>query len=213
MLIRRIGLTPRLIKHSGYHEIREAWDIEWGSFVKVMGYLPILLSVNYSDQDISGLELDAVIFTGGNDLSSVDDNDLSRSRDEYETMVLKYCLNQKIPIIGVCRGMQFIAHYYGASLEKVEGHVGTRISLELNRDSKFYETMNRLGCVNSFHNYGILSVSDQWTVLARSADGVIKALLHNDEAILTQMWHPEREQPFNKEDICLIKQFLEESWE
>ena len=51
----------------------------------------------------------------------------------------------KIPIIGVCRGMQIIQNYFGINLFKISGHIKVRHEL-------YYE--GKKINVNSYHNYG-----------------------------------------------------------
>jgi len=197
------------MEHLEYCEVREVWDVQWSSLLLEMGYVPILLSVNYTLQELEVLDLDGVIFTGGNDLSAVNDNELSKMRDRYETRVLEFSLNKNLPVIGICRGMQFITYYFGDSLEPVSGHVATRHTLKLKEGFPYSELLSAIDSVNSYHNYGFRTVNDNWFVLATSSDGVIKAMIHKTKKIFTHMWHPEREQPFKKAQLKLLQSFIE----
>lgn len=86
-------------------------------------------------------EADLVIFTGGADVSpsfygQSENNKTSTSilRDIKEYHYFKKCLNKNIPMIGVCRGAQFLCVMSGGSLiQHVEGHSG-RHSMELSYD-------------------------------------------------------------------------------
>lgn len=42
-------------------------------------------------------------------------------------------------------------------------------------------------------------------VTERAEDGVIEAIRHESFSIAGTMWHPEREAPFSKDDINMVK--------
>ena len=198
----RIGLTPRLYQNPDYDEVREAWDIQWARLLKHAGALPILLSSAYDEADFKNLAMDAVIFTGGNDLSILNDNPLSKQRDRYEERLLKHCLKHDLPVIGICRGMQFIGYVFGNTLQEFEGHVGTRHEIQTKQiDARFPP----IQAVNSYHNYGFQGLSSDWQVLATAPDGCIEAAKHREKKIYLQMWHPEREDPFDPQHLHILQ--------
>ena len=205
--MKRIGLTPRLIENDSYFEIRECWDINWSRFVTELGYTPILISVNYSKSQLKELGLSCIIFTGGNDLSIIDKNNLSIMRDKFEEEVLEFTLESDTPLIGVCRGMQFIGSKLGSKLEKVSGHVSPAQELVINQDHPLSNCL-KSNTYNSYHNYGIMHLGENWNVLAKASDGVLKAATHKSYKILCHMWHPQREEPFDRNHIELYKSFL-----
>ncbi len=207
--MRRIGLTPGLIKNEKFHELREVCDTNWSRLLAYMGYVPVLMSINYNNAILDELLLDGVIFTGGNDLSIIDNNEISKHRDEIETRFFNYYRQKAVPIMGVCRGMQLFAHILGDQVEKVDGHVATRHShLKIFTGHGTKKITNSFS-VNSFHNYGLKDVNDNWDILAISSNGVIEAISNKKEKILSYMWHPEREKPFCKQQIEFIKNFFE----
>jgi gamma-glutamyl-gamma-aminobutyrate hydrolase PuuD len=122
-------------------------------------------------------------------------------RDETESLLIKYSIENKIPLIGVCRGMQKILDYFGETLEKVTDHVGVEHSI-------FFKGQNRK--VNSYHNWGVKEISSQFNVLAKSVDGCIESIEHKEHSILGVMWHPERNLEFENLDIDLFKSWLRE---
>ena len=73
-------------------------------------------------------EVDAVIFTGGEDISSSlfkvpepwhgieAEKDYNVTRDASDYMLMDYCLDNNIPMLGVCRGMQMLAVVSGAEM-------------------------------------------------------------------------------------------------
>ena len=204
-----VALTQRLVELSETHEVRDTLDIRWAALCRKLNVLPVVLP---TDSDVSKifktLPIEGIILTGGNDLSSVSPNKLSRRRDHFERQVLDLGLKQKIPVLGVCRGLQFIAERFGVRCEKVEGHVGSHHGLQVSEKSLFKSQLSKLRSVNSYHNYGIKKAPAGFLAAAMSPDGVIEALEQPKMKIFAQMWHPEREKPFLQAQLSLLKKFF-----
>lgn len=113
-------------------------------------------------------------------------------------MLIEYAVQNKVPLLGVCRGMQSIAVYFGSSLKKVEGHIATKHEIT--------GEMNRI--VNSYHAYAIDQLGSRLQVIAQTKQGDIEAIQHLDYPITGIMWHPERVGGFDENDLKLIKEKL-----
>lgn len=196
--MRRIGISTRLDAISGRDERRDALDGRWAPLLWHLGYVPVALSNSLTDVQsyLEALNLSGFILSGGNDIGSAPD------RDRLEKGVLDFSLERRLPVLGVCRGMQFINDYCGGSLVKVSGHVATRHSL-VGRWAKDHG----FGNVNSYHSQAILedTLSEYLVSLAESEDGIVEALRHKTLPWLGIMWHPEREQVASESDLALLK--------
>jgi putative glutamine amidotransferase len=104
-------------------------------------------------------------------------------RDAFEASLLDHSACLSLPVLGICRGMQVMAHYFGAKPEKVAGHAGTRHEV-----SGIFQST-----VNSFHNYGFQTVPSEFDVIARAPDKSVEMIHHTSLPWLGVMWHPERE--------------------
>lgn len=207
--MKKIALTQRLIQHGDYHEMREALDIAYSKLMFEIGYLPIVLpydvpSSHYFDaMDISGL-----LLTGGNDLCVCHHNDLSMKRDAFEKALLTYCIQKKIPVFGICRGMQLIAEYFGSSFKSVEHQINIHHRLIVNPNSYYADALEKLDEVNAYHNFAIDSLGQDLIASATNSEGMIKAIEHTKAPIFGQMWHSEREKPFKEAELALMKEFF-----
>lgn len=206
----KIALTQRLIENATYPETRDALDIAWGDYFHSLGWIPLPLMSGYENPGalLKAFEPDAVMFTGGNDLGAFSDDPLSHLRDCFEGLVLQAALREGIPVIGVCRGAQFLAHHFGSVLDRVPGHVACRHKLRPEEAHPLAPLVARFETVNSFHQMGIKEPSSQLLPLAWAPDGTLEAFTHREHSILGMMWHPEREAPFIEEDRLLLKTFL-----
>jgi len=175
----------------------------------VLKVLPTALPSN-SDLPtfFKNLPIGGIVLTGGNDLSRLTESPLSQKRDLFEHRLIDLGLRKKIPILGVCRGMQVLSEYFGARCEKVEGHAGTRHEVRIADDSVFKNQLSKMPTVNSYHNYGIKKPPQGFLASATSRDGVVEAFEMPSRRVYAQMWHPERENPFLPAQISLLKTFF-----
>ncbi|MCE3037122.1 gamma-glutamyl-gamma-aminobutyrate hydrolase family protein [Helicobacter sp. faydin-H20] len=196
-----IGITQRLIEHTQYSEIREALALDWGTFFceKISeDFLPLALSSKIDFKDYIPY-LSGVILSGGNDLNSLNPNKLSLFRDTYEKNILKLCLQNHIPVFGVCRGAQMIAEFFCAKITPIMQHTSPHL---ITFQSQNYK-------VNSYHNYGISELCEDFEVLGIAINGSIEAFKHKNKPIYGIMWHLEREENLSIPSQKMWKMFIE----
>lgn len=205
--MKNIAITQRLIENRSYHEVRDALDIRWAKLFAVLNYVPIIFPTFYDFRKYFKLfTIDGIVLSGGNDLGSLSSEYLSKKRDVFEKKIITFAIKNDIPVFGVCRGMQIIADYFGASFKKMDGHIGVRHKLTISENSRFKDALKAIKSVNSYHSYGIRNIAKDVIVSAISEDGAIEAIEHKKHRIFGQMWHSERNQPFRKAELNIIKQ-------
>ena len=190
----KIGLTGRIIYKTKYDEYRECLDVRWSAFVKnQLQALPVLIPSTIDPAFyIKQLQIHAIILTGGNNIGSISNCLEDIYRDNYETRKINESLKLGIPIIGVCRGMQMIATYFGQKIEPVSNHVAVKHNIKANKKDPFYEIISSLSPVNSYHDYKVSELPRNFHALAYSDDGVIEAFMWHAKKVFGLMWHPER---------------------
>lgn len=196
--MKRIGITQRVDIIDKIGERRDSISQEWVSFLKECGYLPIFLPNDVDTALILAkeLEIDGILLTGGNHLFSYGGD--AKERDDTEKALIDYGISKGIGILGVCRGMQVLLHYFGQKLVPVQNHIGKIHRLQSGQE------------VNSYHSFG--AVECELPLIAKEIceDGVIEKIAHQSIPNLCGiMWHPERYQPFRIEDIQLVKGVFE----
>ncbi len=207
--MKRVVVSQRVDNYPKRNETRDALDQELISFLLVAGFLPVPIpnvlhkvmpnghhEYEILDEWLSQVKPSALILSGGNDIGE------SSLRDSTEERMLEYAKRQRLPVLGICRGMQMIAHLAGAKLRRVEGHVRTthQIAGEFKAE------------VNSFHTFSIDDCPQGYRVLAISEDGEIEAIRHRSLPWEGWMWHPERNKHFDSRDLTQISElFSEES--
>lgn len=193
----KIAVTTRIVRANGYFEDRDALAQTWGRFLAnalpdakwmLLPNLGPARTVPYCQE----WGIDRLILSGGNDIGTVP------LRDATELSLLVWAEQQKIPALGICRGMQLMAHHAGMGLTPINGHVSTRHALHGMRNDT----------VNSFHRLGLIDCPNGYEVLAKSGDGCIEAIRHSVLPWEGWMWHPEREPEAGPKDIEAIRKIF-----
>ena len=138
------------------------------------------------------LEIGGVVLTGGNDVE--EKNDYVQFRNNQENKLVRFAMEKKIPLFGVCHGMQFIHHVFGGKLKKAENHVACTHTLRLAQGLLHTEFLDNKAIVNSYHNFAIdeETISVDFQIFARAEDGIVEGIIHKKLPILGIQWHPER---------------------
>ncbi len=187
--------------------------------VSKAGALPTLIPLGLTEETLDELlaRLDGIIFTGGGDVSPerygsqthslIDDVD--PDRDRVEVHLLQRTLEQGLPFLGICRGLQVINVALGGTLfEDILDQRPNSLKHQYypNWPRNYLahtiqvEQGSRLGRllelptvqVNSLHHQGVRELAAPLQATAFAPDGVIEAFeLAEHPFGLAVQWHPE----------------------
>lgn len=201
----RIGITMRTAKDAATGEVRDAIDRGWWRFLSIAlpgdTFLPVPNHPASAEAFFRSAALDGLILTGGDDIGS------SLERDATEAALLEACAPGDLPVLGVCRGLQFLSYHHGAAIVPCdpELHRARRHELRLDHDLA-PRALRGLSEVNSYHNLSILLPQDsRLRAWAWSPDGCVEGLSLSATRSLAIGWHPERESIPRPEDIALFR--------
>jgi putative glutamine amidotransferase len=187
------------------------------------------VKLSYKDNSFDAIkDCDGIVLTGGEDVHPrfynkpdyyewCHKHDIDEQRDEFEMKVLQQSQDQKLPVLGICRGLQIANVFFGGTLvpdipafgkfnhSKKDGNDRYHeITVDAN---SFLEKCARRsnGPVNSAHHQSAEIVGPALVTSALSPEGVIECLEWKDPAekpyLLLVQWHPERikdqENPFS----------------
>tara|TARA_B000000532_G_C18741232_1_gene351241 strand:+ start:129 stop:761 length:633 start_codon:yes stop_codon:yes gene_type:complete len=209
-MIKKIGITQRVHTICDYQEHRDELDQNWSKLLNEIGALQIILPNNkdiITNRIIDNYDLDGVILTGG-EIKNNNSNDNSGqiNRDEFENDLISYCIEKKIPILGICRGMQMLNLFFGGELISLKNHSGNSHDIKNLSNNK-----NLPKRVNSFHDFGINKekLPKNYKIIAICDDGTIEAFEDKDNKIFGIMWHPERNEKFDNIDVKILKEIFD----
>ena len=205
-------------KHGAAIDILET---SYTKFVHEIGFFPLSIS-----NDCTALEtlfeeanIGLIVLTGGGSLrNAYYDRSYSYaeqpSRDILEENLVQLAIKHNIPILAICRGMQFINGFLGGKTSKLDC---LKVPRPIGADHKVKNMLTGATLrVNNYHNDGILieNLTPRAEILyADEENRIVEAFTIKEAKIIALQWHPER----NFEDITskvqtkkLILNFLEE---
>ena len=202
------------------------WDDDKESVWMLPGYLegirqaggiPVILPFTSENDELEQLAkmCDGFLFTGGHDVSPelysekpVDDSVICcKDRDEMESWYLKYAISSDKPLLGICRGIQFINAALGGTLyqdlptqhsSEIDHHQKPPYDIPVHtvsivKDSPLGKLLDTEQLsVNSYHHQAVKDLSPRLKAMAISTDGLIEAVFMPEHRFLWAVqWHPE----------------------
>jgi putative glutamine amidotransferase len=180
---------------------------------------------------------DGLLLTGGTDVYPGrfgKENDTARiltpdfKRDTLEFALLSKAIEKRMPVQGVCRGLQLINVHFGGSLiidipEDLNTIIKHQFSDTYNCPHEVTITSGSLlneisgtqtGITNSNHHQGIEVLGSELQGMATTNDGLIEAIGVKDDGnygyLFAVQWHPERMDYTNPLSGSIAKRFIKE---
>lgn len=199
--MKKIIVSQRLSFNYKTKEKRDSVDIKLINLLLKANFFPVPIPNLFSSLEnkslaefIEKINAKGLILTGGENLGKY------KIRDELEIKLLKYFTKQKKPILGICRGAQMIAKFFGSKIKKVNNHVRVKHkTIIVSKDNLFPKK------VNSYHDYGIDKCPSNFITTVLAKDNSIEAFKHKKFRWEGWMWHPERDKTFSKSSLNRIK--------
>jgi GMP synthase-like glutamine amidotransferase len=112
--------------------------------------------------------------------------------------IIKVAENQNIPFLGICFGMQFLCHTFGAEvIENKEKKEGGRVMVH-NIDSKntFFNFLPKSFETNAFHTDFVVSLPEEFLNLGHSEHCPIHIVAHKNKHLYGVQFHPEHNKKY-----------------
>lgn len=192
--------------------------------IEQAGGIPVMLPLTTDKLIIGQLAqtMDAFLFTGGQDVSPSIYGEASlpecaapcEQRDQMECMLMSAVLELDKPVLGICRGIQFLNAVLGGTLyqdlptqhaSSVEHHQSPPYdipvhSVNICRNTPLHALLQTDELrVNSYHHQAIKELSPRLKAMAVSEDGLTEAVyMPERKFVWAVQWHPEFS--FEKDD-------------
>ena len=220
------------------------WDEEKKSLWMLPGYLegireagglPFVFPFTSKEEELRQLLAlcEGVLFTGGQDVSPglYQEAPLEgliegcEKRDEMEGMVLSLCMEEDKPILGICRGIQFINVAMGGTLyqdlplqhpSEVDHRQSPPYDLPIHEvriaaGTPLKDCLGReiIG-VNSCHHQAVKDLAPGLKEMATSPDGLVEAVYRPESRFLWAVqWHPEFSHETDENSSKIFRAFVE----
>ena len=180
-----------------------------------------IIKLSYHKENLDDIQnCNGIILTGGQDinprlynqpdfLAYCDPKYIDEKRDEFEWKVLQHTEEKQVPLLGICRGLQFVNVYFGGTLvpdipafgkfnhSKFEEGKDREHTVEIDKNSMLHKILGReKGEVNSAHHQSADMPGYGLVANALSPDGVIEGMERKEPEgksfLMLIQWHPER---------------------
>lgn len=196
---------PRVVVTGNARRWSPSWWCTWLA-LRLLGACPLRVSVRHQ---VSPDAIDAVIIGGGDDISPSHyeqqpepDGEYDPDRDDLEISWIRWALEQKRPLLGICRGSQLINVVLGGALNQ---NIRELRKLTYNRPGLLPTKQVRLAddsrlaavCrkprlrVNSLHSQIVSRTGKDMRAVGWDLDGFIQASEHTQRDVIGVQWHPE----------------------
>lgn len=179
--------------------------------------------------------IDGLLLSGGTDLDpnyfgqepKFELNEIDPIRDRIEIDLAKLALEEEIPVLAICRGIQILNVAAGGNLYQDLGKQRENAlnhyqdaprwhpthEVRIDRGSTLYDVIGKEKIkVNSLHHQNVMDVGRGFEVTARSSDGLIEAIEHRESRFqLGVQWHPEAMVDKDENSFRIFSRFIEVS--
>lgn len=206
--------------------------------VLAAGGLPVLIPLGLDRSHLHDLlhRLDGILIPGGGDVGpghyggnelEPTVRDVDAARDGAEFLLIRHAMQQKRPLLAICRGLQVVNVALGGTLwEDVSSHMPGAMQHDLYeqaaRDYLAHEVSIQPGSllqkilgtktirVNSMHHQGIRTLASELSVSAVAPDNLIEAVeIPGHPFAIGVQWHPENLLEAEPRMGLLFRKFVE----
>lgn len=208
-------------------------NVDYVNAILNAGALPVLIPVSDNKDYLNELmnHIDALLVTGGEDVNPLVyhenyhflQGDSSFERDVFDINIIRQCVQNQKPILGICRGLQVINVALGGTLYQDISEVSPNVFNHRQKEEKYYpihyihndknsflySIFGEKCAVNSFHHQCIKDLGEGLKIVSTSDDGIIEAVEHMSLPIYAVQFHPEMMAEKNKDMQAIFNQFID----
>jgi putative glutamine amidotransferase len=205
--------------------------------VALAGGAPVLIPLELDERTWRAIyrRLDGLLLPGGVDVDPAHYGELPHpdlgavdaALDEAELLLARWALEDHLPLLGICRGIQLINVAAGGSLyqdlsAQFPGALQHRFSppeyprdhpghpVHILPDSRLSQVLGLDLLVNSRHHQAVKDVALEFVVTARAPDGVIEGIEKPDAPFSVGVqWHSESIAASDPQALALFQAFVQ----
>ena len=169
-----------------------------------MNYLNAESEIIPNTTDIPEIEAknpSGIILSGGPYSVYEDSNKLGNCNE-----ILKFCLNSKIPVLGICLGHQVIVQFFGGKVERGSAAEYAQTEITIEKENDLFKNIEKKLIAWTSHKDEVTELPVDFECLASSGICKFEAVKHKKKKIYGVQFHPEVNHTPGGEEI--LKNFL-----
>ncbi len=143
--------------------------------------LSLILPFSKNIDEIKKLNPKGIILSGGP--TSV--------YDKNSPQIDKQIFELGVPVLGICYGMQLIAHYFGGKVEPAENREYGKAHIQLIESNILFENVKNKSTVWMSHGDLITKLPEGFTIDSATDNSPVCSISNNDKNIYGLQFHPE----------------------
>lgn len=214
-----VAVTTTMIPEAGGSQRPEiALYAVYVGVLERLGLTSALITPAHSPRSVQLLlrRCSGLVLTGGEDVDPSRYGEdavpelgmVNPARDAMEIAALGLALERRLPVLGICRGMQLMNVFFGGTLyqdldtqrpgelahRQVEPWGARTHQVKVEADSQLAAIVGTEELlINSFHHQGVKDLAPTLRAVAFTTDGLVEAVeLKAHPWIVGVQWHPER---------------------
>lgn len=203
--------------------------------IRHFGGIPVLIPATAGEEEQAMLLnlCDGLVLTGGNDIDPAlygeevlnDTVEPAPERDAGEYRLCDMALERKLPILGICRGLQMLNVYFGGTLHQdipsqCPSDVKHRMEEPWHRTehdclvhgaSPLFSLLGQETIhVNSHHHQAVKDIAPGLRAMGKCSDGIVEALWKPGDTLLWAVqWHPEKIWDIEASSARIFRAFID----
>ncbi|AGK96474.1 anthranilate synthase component I [Clostridium pasteurianum] len=152
------------------------------SYIKQLGAHTVTLRYDLAENVLKEDSFDAVVLSPGP----------GRPKRFNLSNTIKLCLNKKIPIFGVCLGMQGLIEYFGGKLKQLNyPRHGKKLNVKNDLSFNVWSDIGENLQAGLYHSIYCDNIPDSFNIIAKDEEGIAMGIQHKQLPIIAVQFHPE----------------------
>lgn len=154
-----------------------------GNYIKQLGAEVTTLRSDLARKVLKeGLEVDGILLSPGPGLP-----------DRFNMKeTIDICLDRKLPILGVCLGIQGLVQYFGGTLAQIPyPRHGKKMKINTDLSCSLWDGIGESFYGGLYHSIYCESIPECLKVVARDEEGIVMGIEHKELPIIAVQFHPE----------------------